>query len=613
MEKHMLSKANSGGHIVLLFAATLLLFFPPHAATAQQIHYAAQPGPYYVGEPVVVQIVVRGVDGKTKVDCRLKDPAPANLAVQGPEMSQSSRSFTQIINGRMTSSESIDYRFQFVVTASQEGKYMVGPFLVIVDGHEREVAGSEFEFGKLANDPDMRIEVSMPSDTVYVGQEVPVTIRWSFTGEMQVVQYAFANLQIRSPLFDQFPFRDVPSQTRTALTIATAKGSVEVDAKVTQEKIDGREFVVVTATRTMVPDTPGTFTDIPVTCRTQRVTSWRRDFFGDVTPGRSAPAMAAGEPVSLTVRPIPQAGRPPSFAGAVGRGFSIEAAANRSIVRVGDPISLNITVHGDGNLSRISLPPLNRNEGLDSSRFQVPSDPPPGKVDGNAKQFNLTVRVKNQSVEQIPPIAFSWFDPYQEQFDTAVTKPIALQVMETQVVSANDVITAQSNTAAAGEDGGDGQTQDSASEATGSFVGANLAITTDPMQLLTSSSVWHLSRLLTISCYSLAVLLIVGSVVLRKRQNRDQAEISRKKRLRQLTQQLQRAGQLPTKEAAERVARLLRELLAEFEVKNRSEIDALIARCDNMIYATGDAAAADAAELADKAVELARSSTFAPP
>ena len=218
----------------------------------------------------------------------------------------------------------------------------------------------------------------------------------------------------------------------------------------------------------------------------------------------------------------------------------------------------------------------------------------------------MTVRVKNQSVEQIPPIAFSWFDPYQEQFDTAVTKPIALQVMETQVVSANDVITAQSNTAAAGEDGGDGQSQDSASEATGSFVGANLAITTDPMQLLTSSSVWHLSRLLTISCYSLAVLLIVGSVVLRKRQNRDQAEISRKKRLRQLTHQLQRAGQLPTKEAAERVARLLRELLAEFEVKNRSEIDALIARCDNMIYATGDAAAADAAELADKAVELAR-------
>ena len=345
----MLSKANSGGHC-LAFCRDAVAVFPASLLLRPANPYAAQPGPYYVGEPVVVQIVVRGVDGKTKVDCRLKDPAPANLTVQGPEMSQSSRSFTQIINGRMTSSESIDYRFQFVVTASREGKCLVGPFLVIVDGHEQEVAGREFEFGKLANDPDMRIEVSMPGDTVYVGQEMPVTIRWSFTGEMQVVQYAFANLQIRSPLFDQFPFRDVPSQTRTALTIATAKGSVEVDAKVTQEKIDGREFVVVTATRTMVPDTPGTFTDIPVTCRTQRAPAgqgflWRRDAGRRLRHG----GRRAGEPD----RQADPAGRATAqFCGCRGTRVLDRGGREPFDCPRWRSISLNITVHGDGNLSR---------------------------------------------------------------------------------------------------------------------------------------------------------------------------------------------------------------------------------------------------------------------
>ena len=333
-------------------------------ALAQQIRFAAQRGPYYVGDPVMLQVNISGVDSSVDVTCQLKGDPPEGLTIQGPQMGRSVRSFTQIINGKMSRHESIDYNFRFVVTASREADYIVGPFEVTANGQRQEIEGDLFRFGKLQNDPDMRIEVTVPQETAYVGQQVPVTIRWSFAGDTKALQHAFSNLQIRSPFFDQFPFNDDPPRTRTTLSLMMAKGGVEVDAEVSQVNVDGRDFAAVTGTRTMVPDRAGQFADIPVTCRTQKVTRWGRNFVGDPVPINRAPALAAGKPITLVVKPIPRVGRPDSFSGAVGKGFSIAVSANRSVVRVGDPIALSITIRGDGNVALVSLPPLSAERGF---------------------------------------------------------------------------------------------------------------------------------------------------------------------------------------------------------------------------------------------------------
>ena len=257
-------------------------------AWGQDIELARQRGPYYVGEPVVVQIDARGFAPGDQVSCRLQGDPPSGVKVQGPQMGQSSRSYTQIINGRMTTNESVDFQFSFVITAEQEGEYTIGPFEVTYGGGSKIVEATSLQFSKLANDPDMQIACSLPRDSLYVGQEVPLTVRWSFAGELAAVQYAFANLQIHSPLFDQFTFNVAPRTSRTALTIGTARGDIEVDAEATQEDQNGKRCVVVTGTLSLQADTPGKFENIPITCRTKKVTQWGRDLFGDLTARGSA-------------------------------------------------------------------------------------------------------------------------------------------------------------------------------------------------------------------------------------------------------------------------------------------------------------------------------------
>mgnify|MGYP000853439172 FL=1 len=579
----------------------------PHAA-AQEIHFARQRGPYYVGEPVVIQILVNGLEPGDQPTCRLQGDPPAGITLQGPQVSQSSRSFTQIINGRVSRTESIDYRFSFVVTADREGEYTIGPFEMVYRQTTREVEGATFQFGQLENDPDMQIALTLPKAAVYVGEEVPVTVRWSFfADEMPAVQYAFSNLQIRSPLFDQFTFQDPPRQSRTALTIATAKGGLEIDAEVTQEEQGGRRCVTVSGTLTLVPDTPGKHEQIPITCRTKKVTQWGRSLFGDLTARNDVPALAAGVPLSFEVKAIPSADRPASFAGAVGSDFSIAVSANRSIVRVGDPISLTLSVRGRGNLERVSLPALDQNPGMSADLFQIPSEQAAGTFDGTAKQFKVNVRVKDQRVTQIPPIDFSWFDPALEQFQTTQSKPIALQVMETQVVSAADVVSAApagSSGQAAGASANGSAPSGSESPSNLTFVGANLAIEQDAALLLANAASRASPRAVAIGLYALAALVLVGGVVARLRAEVDTQSLQRKKRLKALGRQLASAASLPPRDAADAIARALRELVAGQAIRRRAAADSIIAQCENIVYATGPGDMERVRQLAQQAREL---------
>ena len=554
----------------------LLLLVLSRTAIAQQVRVAMQRGPYYVGEPMVVQVQVDGVTSGKQPSCKMLGKSPGHLQIQGPRMNRSIQSSIQIFNGKMTRRESADYQFNFVVTASRPGEFTVGPFQAIVDGTKRSIPARSIKFEKLMSDPDMEIHVAVPRTRIYVGEQIPVTIRWAYAGELDQVRYAFSNLQIRSPLFDQFSFRDVRAKTRTTLSLVTAKGEVQLDSTVRKQKKGGKEFVVVEGKRTLVADAPGTF-ESPITCRTKKVTRWRRDFFGDLVPARMSPALSAGKPLKLEVRPIPLVDRPASFAGAVGKDFTIEVAANRTVVRVGDPIALEVTVRGKGDLERLSLPRLSGEGGLDEDEFQLSKESPTGTVGEESKQFKVEVRAKNVSVKEVPPIAFSWFDPEAERFVTARSKPVSLEVMKAQIVSAANVVSGSKATQA---------NKDQQNATAISVAGANLAIEKDPARL---QSVGSNSSTVTIVLYGAGAVVLAFGVLLRYRQKEDSAAAKIGRQLKHQRQSIAKAATLSQRDAAEQIATALRNVqAANGNDDERDAIERLVGKCDSQSYAPAD-------------------------
>lgn len=144
-------------------------------------------------------------------------------------------------------------------------------------------------------------------------------------------------------------------------------------------------------------------------------------FFSHV---ETRPVELSVEPATIEVKTLPVNGKPGNFSGAVGR-FSFATAASPKEVHPGDPITLRMTVTGDGNFDRI-LPP------------KLPSDAP-FRLFGEAVreqkegvvQFEQVISPQNADVAQIPPIPFSFFDTASGQYTTVSSDPISISVTAT--------------------------------------------------------------------------------------------------------------------------------------------------------------------------------------
>jgi hypothetical protein len=131
-------------------------------------------------------------------------------------------------------------------------------------------------------------------------------------------------------------------------------------------------------------------------------------------------------------------GRPESFSGAIGR-YTFEAHATPKAAKVGDPIDLILSITGDGVLEKILAPDLAKQAELNKC-FRVHTDAPVAKVTGNTKTFRYTIRAKDENIEAIPPISFSYFDVDADGFKTIRSKPVAVSISPTATMSLSEVV-----------------------------------------------------------------------------------------------------------------------------------------------------------------------------
>ncbi|MBW1883574.1 MAG: BatD family protein [Deltaproteobacteria bacterium] len=579
---------------VALLAIALLAAVGPTGIAAAEARLEFQIGskPYYVGIPVDIHLLANEVDRNPKPICDAPPQDGGRLRLVGIQPNFSSS--VQIINGRITQTSSATFTCQFQYTPDREGAHRIGPFHFKQASDEQTTKPLSIHVKSVPLDPRTRVRVAIPDEAVYIGQHLPVRIEWWLASDLQDRVKSY---QLRSPFFDDadaFRFIDDEPARRgeQSLEIVTSAGTLSLAAQVEERRSGGQDYLVVAAERTMVPLRAGNFKFAASTIQVEEVTRWRRDLFG----GRAAAAVsrihARDVEQNLVIKIPPLAGRPESFAGAVGRGFSLEVSADRSVVQLGDPILLRLTVRGDGSLASVSLPRLDGPGGLQAAQFRLPDGDQPGEIVDDSKAFRVAVRVLDDSVREIPAIAYSWFDPELESYQTTHSRPIALSVRAAQVISAADVVSAiphdGANTALSVPSRADGSEAAAPDiERRGSFAltGADLSLEDDPAILLarTANSSVRLA-----AAYGGSVLALLLAIALRRHGERDPAALARRETFdgqhKRITQALPQSRALAMAE----IAAALREIIAAAPDLRSPEVDACIQRCDAVIYAPED-------------------------
>lgn len=132
--------------------------------------------------------------------------------------------------------------------------------------------------------------------------------------------------------------------------------------------------------------------------------------------------------VNISVKPLPTEGKPANFSGMVGN-YSFNASFDKDQLKVGEALTLFITIKGDGMPGTITDPKL---PSFDDFRSVPPENSIEKKVVGSKVVTTKSVKIflypKKKGTFNIPEISYSWFDPTKKAYQTETLGPWTIEV-----------------------------------------------------------------------------------------------------------------------------------------------------------------------------------------
>jgi len=412
--------------------ALLILLLCSSGAWAQaRLTAELQRDSIYEGESVTYSVMLHDADADVEPDLSALEK---DFAVeQGGTSSQ-----TQYVNGQMSRQLVFNYR----LTPARAGKLTVPPATITVKGKTLRTPSLTLHVVAPEKQDVVVVEVETDRASVYPLQEFTVTLR------IRVHKLPGKNddldpvLYVNPPLL-RIPWVETPDGLETGTIsdwlspklsrrdrgfrineLHRQSGGFNFfgDQRAAAFDLGGRaegDYYVYELARTFRPVRTGRYVFGKVVLKGR----FANRLIGRRFTGRDIHTVS--EPVVVIVKTPPAAGKPAAFTGGIGR-FNVRAAVQPRKVRVGDPMTLTVTVTGRGNIEEIGPPQLT---GFDKE-FRV-HDGTAATRDG-ARVFTYSLRAARKDVRAVPPVVFAYFDVEHERYVSKATDALPIEVEEAQ-------------------------------------------------------------------------------------------------------------------------------------------------------------------------------------
>lgn len=256
--------------------------------------------------------------------------------------------------------------------------------------------------------------MSVPKNQIYVNETVPLVLKL---------------------YVDDVGLRDIEYPLLESKGFSTAEWS---EPQKTEESYRGQMYGVLVFKRDISGIKEGEYTLGPAKlgCKMvvrkdpQRQSSFFKrsafdndDFFSDIFRRyETYPIDLESNPVAMTVLAFPEEGKPADYQGAVGD-YRMEVKVDPVKVKVGDPVTVRMTISGEGNMDTITAPKMEIGEDFKSYEPQVTKK-------GTTKIYEQILIPKTTKVKEIPGVSFSFFNPRKGKYETITKPPVKIEVQE---------------------------------------------------------------------------------------------------------------------------------------------------------------------------------------
>ncbi len=375
-----------------------------------------------VAEPSITASLsetVTDVDHPVQLEIRIQNARitrPPNIIANGLSINfAGTSSRTQILNFQATTI----ITFTYIVTPTKEGIFEIPPIEVSAGGKAYRTSnlslkvihdGSNNAGRPSASDKPYFAELVVPKESAYVGEQIPIELRFYFNQRIQYQPYpqgqypiidgeGFVTKKYPEPSEKQFELNGRPYRVvvyKTALT-GVKPGKLELQSA-------NQSFLVSTPFGSR--NAPG-FVD-PFEDYQQQVIDVK-------TNG-----------ASIDIKALPTTDRPASFSGAVGD-FTLATSAQPTKTKTGDPVSMKAAIKGLGNFDRMEPPTLANMDGWRTYQSSEETEALDDLGLSAVKTFSYPL-IAEKPARSLPTVEFSYFDPNAEKYVTLKSAPIAIEV-----------------------------------------------------------------------------------------------------------------------------------------------------------------------------------------
>lgn len=391
---------------------TIILFFLFSQMIFAQVEFEAKLSRTKIGLNENVRIdFTMNADGDN-----LQLPSFENFKVVSGPFQQIS---TSIINGKRSMSKSYGYTLQ----PTKEGVLTIGSASIVIKGETYRTEPVTIEVtGPVQRPNDTSVPMVEASESIHLVAQVskrnpylnePITILYKlyFKPELEVRNFNVTS----TPEYNDFWSHNIEIQQYEP-TIETFK--------------DEQYRSVVVRRVVLYPQKSGTLELAPFAMDISLgVPTNRRDFFGRRVYNTTSAKASTGQ-VAVQVKPLPEQGRPDDFSGAVGT-FDFVVTPDRTALRHGESLELEVVVSGKGNMELFSLPKpivpsaLEMYDPVSKKQVSVNLSGMSGKI-----SEKYTIIPQYQGKYMIRPIRFSYFDLNTHTYKTISSSEIPIDMID---------------------------------------------------------------------------------------------------------------------------------------------------------------------------------------
>jgi len=341
----------------------------------------------------------------------------------------------QYVNGAMSASNI----YTFYLKPQKEGKFSIAQATLEVEGET--ISSNGIEISVIKGSPAVQPQKQSPKsrkDEDLLGENLYLKAfidhKSAFQNQQILVEYKlYFRVDVRSYNIEKVPANPgfwmeefkMPSQPQ-----------------VSTEIINGVTYRVATLRKVaLFPTRSGELAIEPMTISLDAVVKQKRktrsifdDFFNDPF-GRTVKTTVSSQPLKITVKPLPNKGRPKDFDGVVGK-YTIMLKADKTELKANEAVSVKLSIRGDGNVKLLKAPKINLPADMEiydpKEKTNITRN---NNIISGSKVIEYVVVPRFQGDYKIDPVLFSYFDPVKIRYVTLKTDPIVLSILEGDVTT----------------------------------------------------------------------------------------------------------------------------------------------------------------------------------